>query len=214
VSISVNGSTSNRAGVKPPLAKMRPTRSKNARPQSVSPGTTVWNRRLRLRVATYDDTPFHFSIIRWLTRASAVVVAESPFTVRRRVRWSDCDPAGVVFTGRFPEYLLGAVEQFMRHVMGADRASFVAGLGIDTPCKGLSLAFHVALKPEDTVDIVMRVGRIGEHSWDLEASALTPDGRVAFEGRFTPICILREPRGKVAIPGVLRERLERHTGVA
>jgi len=35
-----------------------------------------------------------------------IVVSDSPFTVRRRVRWSDCDPAGAVHTGRFAEYLI------------------------------------------------------------------------------------------------------------
>jgi acyl-CoA thioesterase FadM len=142
-----------------------------------------------------------------------IVVRDEPFTIRRRVRWSDCDPAGVAFTGRFVDYLIGAVDHFTRHVVGGARSEFVAGLGIDTPCKGLSMDFHVALGPDDTVDIAMRVGRIGEHSWDLEADARLPDGRTAFSGRFTPICIHKDPRRKAAIPAPLRERLERHRGL-
>ena len=27
------------------------------------------------------------------------VVSRTPLVVRRRVRWADCDPAGVVYTG-------------------------------------------------------------------------------------------------------------------
>ena len=138
------------------------------------------------------------------------VVSTHPFTVRRRIRWGDCDPAGVVYTGRFVEYLLGAVDLFSRHAFGGLRSAFVNGLGVDTPCKGLSLDFHVALAPDDTVDIVLEVARIGEHSWDLEATARLPDGRVAFRGRFSPICIHLEPRRKAPIPAALRERLERH----
>ena len=138
------------------------------------------------------------------------VVSTHPFTVRRRIRWGDCDPAGVVYTGRFVEYLLGAVDLFSRHAFGGPRSAFVNGLGVDTPCKGLSLDFHVALAPDDTVDILMEVARIGEHSWDLEATARLPDGRVAFRGRFSPICIHLEPRRKAPIPAALRARLERH----
>lgn len=138
------------------------------------------------------------------------VVSTHPFTVRRRIRWGDCDPAGVVYTGRFVEYLLGAVDLFSRHAFGGLRSAFVNGLGVDTPCKGLSLDFHVALAPDDTVDIVLEVARIGEHSWDLEASARLPDGRTAFRGRFSPICIHLEPRRKAPIPPALRARLERH----
>jgi acyl-CoA thioesterase FadM len=145
-----------------------------------------------------------------LNESYEIVVCEWPFTVRRRVRWSDCDPAGVAFTGRFVDYLIGAVDHFTRHIVGGSRSDFMAGLGVDTPCKGLSMAFHVALAPDESVDIVMQVGRIGAHSWDLEATALLPDGRRAFSGRFTPICIQHAPRRKAGIPAPLRERLARH----
>ena len=40
------------------------------------------------------------------------VVSRVPFVVRRKVRWSDCDPAGVVFTGKFAEYVLDFVTLF------------------------------------------------------------------------------------------------------
>ena len=85
------------------------------------------------------------------------VVSTHPFTVRRRIRWGDCDPAGVVYTGRFVEYLLGAVDLFSRHAFGGLRSAFVNGLGVDTPCKGLSLDFHVALAP-DARDLLEDLG--------------------------------------------------------
>ena len=35
-----------------------------------------------------------------------------PFTVRRAVRWAECDPAGVVYLGNYPHYLLSATHLF------------------------------------------------------------------------------------------------------
>jgi YbgC/YbaW family acyl-CoA thioester hydrolase len=137
------------------------------------------------------------------------VLAHEPFTVRRTIRWSDCDPAGIVFTGRFPEYLLGAVSLFMRHLHSGPGTTLKT-LGVDTPCKGLSLVFHSPLRPDDVVDIRVIVGELRDSSFDLQARALRPDGVLAFEGVFSPICIRREPRGRVPIPPALRERLQAH----
>ena len=40
------------------------------------------------------------------------VVSKQPFTVRRRVRFGDCDPAGVVYTVQFSEYVVSAMDLF------------------------------------------------------------------------------------------------------
>ena len=53
-----------------------------------------------------------------MMRATEYVLSERPFVVRRTVRWGDCDPAGVVYTGRFTDYLLGAVGLFTDHLAG------------------------------------------------------------------------------------------------
>ncbi|MCA1457078.1 hypothetical protein I6F35_28325 [Bradyrhizobium sp. BRP22] len=41
-----------------------------------------------------------------------VIISKVPFRVRRAVRWSECDPAGVVYTGQFSEYLLSSIYLF------------------------------------------------------------------------------------------------------
>lgn len=143
-----------------------------------------------------------------MNEPSEIVVADLPFTVRRIARWSDCDPAGVVFTGRFTDYLLGAVLHFYRRIgYGAGgRAWGESGVGL--PCKHMSLTFHASLYPEDAVDIRVEVGEIRTRTFDLIARAFLPDGRLAFEGRFTPIAIHSDVRESVDIPAALREALQ------
>ena len=36
------------------------------------------------------------------------LLSERPLTVRRRVRWGECDPAGVVYTATFADYAISA----------------------------------------------------------------------------------------------------------
>lgn len=138
-----------------------------------------------------------------------VVVCNAPFTVRRTVRWTDCDPAGVAFTGRFTEYLIDAVMHFYRHIgWGPGVAREDGGLGL--PCKHMALTFHVSLEPNAVVNIRIQVAAIRERTFDLRALAYLPDGRLAFEGVFTPICILPAARTSTPIPKALREVLHRH----
>jgi Predicted thioesterase len=132
------------------------------------------------------------------------VLSEAPFVVRRTVRWADCDPAGVVYTGRFNEYLLGAVMHFMSHI-GFAPDSREAGIGL--PCKHMSLTFHVSLYPGDVVDMRIGVKEIRQHTFDLVAAAHLLDGRLAFEGTFSPVCIRSDVRERTAIPEALRSAL-------
>lgn len=137
-----------------------------------------------------------------------VVVADQPFTVRRTARWVDCDPAGVVYAGRYPDYLLGAVSHFLRALRGVP---VTVAPDIELPCKHMALTFHASLYPDDVADIRLTVGAMRTHSFDLLARAMLPDGRLAFEGVFAPICTLAgQRREKTPIPPALRQALQRH----
>ena len=138
------------------------------------------------------------------------LLSRQPLVVQRRVRWSDCDPAGVVYTGKFTEYLLSA----MNHVfdtLAAERRFFewLKELGVDTPCKGLELEFQGALWPDDLFEMHCAVSDIREHSFDVRVEAVQADGRRIFAGRFSPICISRDVRRRVPIPPPLRDALQR-----
>lgn len=133
------------------------------------------------------------------------VITEQPFTVRRTVRWVDCDPAGVAFTGHFTDYLIGAVMHFYAHIgWGPEAKTCNGGLA----CKHMSLTFSKSLPPGSVVDIRIEVGGIRERTFDLYATAFLPDGTVAFEGVFSPICVtahMNSLRLPAALKAVLRE---------
>ena len=130
--------------------------------------------------------------------------------VRKRVRWADCDPAGVVYTGRFTDYLMTAVGYFFDQLGNGHYARWVQSLEVDTPCKGMELSFHGALWPEDVFQMACHVGTIRDHSYDLHVEATQDGGRRVFSGRFSPICIRRDARARTAIPAAMLEALRAH----
>lgn len=128
------------------------------------------------------------------------VIGTRPLTVRRRVRWSDCDPAGVVHTARFGDYVLSAVDLFRAHLTGEawHRDNHAAGFG--TPAKALSLVFQSSLWPGDAFDIVVYVGDIRVRTLDLMMRARRADnGTPAFLARLTSICVSAADR-RISMP--------------
>ena len=136
------------------------------------------------------------------------VLSTSPFVVRRRVRWGECDPAGVVYTGRFTDYLLSAVMLFHEHVLGGFSEGYRKQMGIETPCKGMTLTFNRALWPNETFDMSVSMGDIRSASYDMHVKAALPDGSPVFSGTFSPVCIPRDERRSIPLPADMRQRLE------
>lgn len=127
--------------------------------------------------------------------ATERVLSREPFVVRRQARWAECDPAGVVHTGRFGDYVLSATDLFRTHVIGKDwhKRNNIAGFG--SPAKAISLVFESSLWPGDLLDIAVFVGEIRIRSMDLLLRATrTDDRRAVFHGRLSSICVKAEDR--------------------
>lgn len=137
------------------------------------------------------------------------LISREPFVVRKRVRWADCDPAGVVYTGKFTEYLLIAVNYLFNELGQGNYAQWLKTLQVNTPCKGMDLEFHGALWPEDEFDMHCGISQVRQHSFDIRVEAVQEGGRRVFTGRFSPICISREVRRRVPIPEEMLQALQR-----
>ncbi|MFJ4292201.1 acyl-CoA thioesterase [Cupriavidus sp. NPDC089707] len=141
-----------------------------------------------------------------MIRATEYVLSDEPFVVRRTVRWGDCDPAGVVYTGRFTDYLLGAVGLFSDHIAGgAGRLGALHGVG--TPCKAMRFEFIGTLWPDDVIDIECWVEAIRTRSYDIRCMARRQDGSAVFDAKFSPICVRLGERVGTPIPESLRTAL-------
>ena len=148
-----------------------------------------------------------------MIQATEYVLSERPFVVRRKVRWGDCDPAGVVYTGRFSDYLLGAVGLYTTYMAGGDGRLGEAH-GVGTPCKAMRFEFIGTLWPDDEIDITCTVEAIRNRSFDLRCVARRPDGTPVFDAMFSPICVRLDRREGTPIPDSLRAVLNRYLSPA
>lgn len=141
------------------------------------------------------------------------VVSKQPFTVRRRVRFGDCDPAGVVYTVQFSEYVVSAMDLFLSGLLDGP---YLKQLGnVQTPIKALSFVFLAPLRPNDEFDMVVTVREIRTHTFVLGIDGTLVSGTPVFECTLAPICI-SSARRSVAIPARLRAALtqyQHHAGV-
>lgn len=140
------------------------------------------------------------------------VASLSPFTVRRIVRWTECDPAGVVYLGNYPEYLISAVHLFRDRLFGQGWISTDRSHGYQAPGKAISMVFQSSLWPDEIFDMAVYVGPLRKRTMSLLVQARRADnGKKVFAGRLTSIFVTRDDREEtVGIPDAIRQQLERY----
>src|SRR5271170_316903 len=131
-----------------------------------------------------------------------------PFSIRRRVKWGDCDPAGVVYTPRFSDYVVEVFLEFSAHLIGSPLQEKLRELDLGLPAKAITLEFKRSLWPDQVFDMSVRVGPIRTRTFDLSIRATTPEGIPLFDATLSPICVRPETRESCAIPDLLRQKLE------
>ena len=144
------------------------------------------------------------------------IISKHPFVVRRVARWSECDPAGVVYSGNFAEFALSAMHLFRRHTFDATWRDIRENAGVDLPAKAISLVFNGSLWPDDIFDMQVRIGEIRTRTFDFEIAAVRADDRSSvFTGKLGVICVTAADRRIAApLPQGLRLCLEKTKGVS
>lgn len=135
-----------------------------------------------------------------LSIPTEAIISLTPFRVERRVRWSECDPAGVVFAGQFPLYMLSASHLFRSHILKAPVGRTTDDHGYGTPGKAMEMVFLGPLWPDDSFVMEVHVGHIGTKTTNMLIDARrSDDGSPVFVGRLASIYVSAHDR-KNAIP--------------
>lgn len=133
-----------------------------------------------------------------------------PFTIRRIVRWGECDPAGIVYTPRFLDYATEAVDDFVREVLGTTWYK-LRHIDRGHPMVHASLDFYKPLAADDLFDLVVIVEHVGRSSIAYQIAGKNTDGELCFEAKMVGSIIqINGPADMKAIPipDDMRERLE------
>ncbi len=123
------------------------------------------------------------------------------------VRFSHCDPAGIIF---YPHYFVmfnGLVEDWFNHSLNINYAEFITNRHLGLPMVNIQCDFVAPSMIGEIITLSLEVERIGNSSIQLLAQALFAE-RARVSARLT-ICVNSFSTGRaVPIPNDLRHRLE------
>jgi acyl-CoA thioesterase FadM len=135
------------------------------------------------------------------------VISETPFTLRRRTRWSECDPAGSVYVVNYLAYAMATVDAMMHQLRSRDQQGRVEQKMMWTPVKAAKLEFHQSLGINERFDMTVALARVGVKTCSMQIKGTTESAVVAFTAEITLICVNRHTRTSIEIPPSLRSRL-------
>ena len=130
----------------------------------------------------------------------------APFTVRRQVRFADCDPAGIAYYPRCLELCDGAVEDWCEAILVPRRILHLE-MGLALPTVELSAIFAAPCRLGELLDIALTVHSVGRSSVALSTTASCA-GAARFDVRYTQVLMSMAAAKAVEWPGDWRARLE------
>ena len=124
------------------------------------------------------------------------------FTVQRLVRFSDCDPAGMVFYPHYFVMLNGLVEDWFTHALAVDYAQFLGQRRLGLPMASLQCDFKVPSRMGETLALHLRLLRLGRCSLTLgiECAGPAPDGRVRWRAQAVIVTTSLAHDGAIPVP--------------
>jgi acyl-CoA thioester hydrolase len=142
-------------------------------------------------------------------RASALqcaFVLQYPHRLAIQTRWKDNDVYGHVNNAEYYSYFDSAINAWLIREGGLDiERGEVIGLCVESHCE-----FHAALAFPDTIEVGLRVGKLGNSSVRYELAIFRAgENEVTAEGHFVHVFVERETRRPTPIPDRLRGALER-----
>ncbi|HML07596.1 MAG TPA: thioesterase family protein [Xanthobacteraceae bacterium] len=144
------------------------------------------------------------------------VQPSAAFTRSVPVRFSHCDPAGIVYFPHYFDMFNGLIEDWYGQELGYDYAELIMGNQYGFPFVHIECDFKIPSRMGDVIDLTLLVERIGRSSLGI-AIVCHRVGVVRLRARMVTAMMSLETRKPVPLPQGLREAMEayqRRTAVA
>ena len=132
----------------------------------------------------------------------------APFVHARTVRFGDTDAAKIVYTVKFFDFAMDALDAWFAAVLEHDWYALNTEYGVSCPFVQSGLDFKSPLRPGDVVGIEIRIARMGRASLQFKILGSRPDGEPSFEGLWTCVFVDPATMKSVPIPGVFADRIQ------
>lgn len=125
----------------------------------------------------------------------------------QKIRYSDCDPQGIVFNGNYPRYWDDAATDWLEELgFGGPQ---LGGNGVEVVTARLEIDFKAAARLGDVLETVVAVDRFGSASMDLSVRTTSQrTGDVLAVGKLVWVFVDPEHFRPVPVPDHIRRALE------
>ncbi len=124
----------------------------------------------------------------------------------QKIRYSDCDPQGIVFNGNYPRYWDDALTDWFEEA-GFGGTDF-GGLAVDMVTARLEMDFKSSASVGDVLETIPTVERMGTTSMTISLTTTRQsDGTVVVEGREIVVFVDLEHFRPVPVPREVKTAL-------
>lgn len=135
------------------------------------------------------------------------------FRRERQIRFSDCDPAGIVFYPQYFVMLNGLVEDWVDDALGIGYRHLVIERRVGMPTVRLEADFRAVSHMGDRVVLALAVERLGGRSITLKLRCLGAEGDTRMELRQVIVTTSLVTHRAIDIPPDLRAAIARRSGI-
>ena len=136
---------------------------------------------------------------------------QGAFRVRRPIRFSHCDPAGIVYFPVYFDMFNALVEDWFGQCLGIEYASWILGQRRGMPIVHAECDFARPSRMGENLTLGILVEKIGRSSLEMRiVGEHEPTGEVRLAGRLVTVAMSLETGRSMEIPDDLREALARY----
>ena len=135
------------------------------------------------------------------------VPPEGAFTRSVTVRFSHCDPAGIVYFPHYFDIFNGLIEDWYTEELGYNYAELIMGTRFGFPFVHLDCDFKIPSRMGDVIDLTLLVEKIGRSSLGI-AIVCHKDGMERLRAHMVTAMMSLESKQAVPLPQDLRDKIE------
>jgi 4-hydroxybenzoyl-CoA thioesterase len=129
------------------------------------------------------------------------------FTAERKIRFSHCDPAGIVYFVNFFDMVSGAVEDWFSEAFGFDAHSTFIRSRVGFPIVNTSCEFFRPCHLGDRLELELVIAKLGRSSIEFGVTGKV-GGEEKFRARHKVVLMSLETQHALPIPMDMREKMQ------
>ena len=135
------------------------------------------------------------------------VPSAGAFTRSVTIRFSHCDPAGIVYFPHYFDMFNGLIEDWYKEELGYDYAELVMGSRFGFPIVHLDCDFKIPSRMGEEINLTVLIDRVGRTSLGF-AIVCHLDGLERLRAHMVTAMMSLESRQPVPLPPALRNKIE------